>query len=237
MSRVTMVGAVGIGLMVAASSMSAQGVATGPQPPVVVVMGEGVVRAAPDQAWVQIGAESRSKNPRDAQAQTAEAMTAVQKRMASAGIPKDAVRTTGYDLQMEYDYVNGKQVPRGFVARTGIEVRVDDLARLGEVLDASVASGAATVSGLRFDLKQRTTIEREALQRAVADAMRRAEAAAAGASRTIDRVLRIEETPAPRSFAQPVMAMRGSVDERAVTPVAPGEIDVRAQVTVTAAIK
>ncbi|MDO8679219.1 MAG: SIMPL domain-containing protein [Acidobacteriota bacterium] len=38
-----------------------------PELPVVVASGEGVVKAAPDQAWVRIGAESRSKNPKDAQ--------------------------------------------------------------------------------------------------------------------------------------------------------------------------
>ena len=32
-----------------------------PEPPSVVVSGEGIVTAVPDQAWVRIGAESRSK--------------------------------------------------------------------------------------------------------------------------------------------------------------------------------
>lgn len=43
-----------------------------PEPPSVVVSGEGVVKAVPDQAWVRIGAESRSKNSREAQARNAD---------------------------------------------------------------------------------------------------------------------------------------------------------------------
>ena len=120
------------GLLIAVASPAAAQVmgTTTPEPPVVVVSGEGVVKAVPDQAWVLIGAETRSKSPKEAQGQNAEAMTAVQQKIAAAGIPKAAVRTVAYDLQMEYDFANGRQTPRGYVARNSIEVRVDDLARL-----------------------------------------------------------------------------------------------------------
>ncbi|MGH9200680.1 MAG: SIMPL domain-containing protein, partial [Vicinamibacterales bacterium] len=101
------------------------------EPPVIVVSGEGLVKAVPDQAFVRIGAETRSKVSKDAQAQNAVAMSAVQQRLGAAGIPKDAIRTASFDLQMEYEYNNGRQIPRGFVARNTIDVRVDDLARLG----------------------------------------------------------------------------------------------------------
>jgi uncharacterized protein YggE len=209
------------------------------EPPVIVVSGEGLVKAAPDQAFVRIGAETRSKVSRDAQAQNAAAMSAVQQRLAAAGISKEAIRTASFDLQLEFDYNNGRQTPRGFVARNTIDVRVDDLARVSEVLDAATASGATMIHGLRFDLKNRSALEREALQRAVADGLARAEAAASGARRSVDRVVRIEEAgvkggPLP---PQPMMAMRATVEAAPPTPVAAGEIEIRAQVNVTVAIK
>jgi uncharacterized protein YggE len=220
-------------LFATAATSSAQAV---PEPPSVSVSGEGVVTAVPDQAWVRIGAESRAKISRDAQARNAEAMTAVQQKMTALGIPKDAVRTLAIDLQMEYDYANGKQTPRGYVARNTIEVRVDDFAKLGDVLDAAVGSGATNLHGLRFDVKRREALEREALQMAVANAMGRAEALAAGAKRSIDRVLRIEESSVSRGGEMPVMAMRMKAED-AGTPVAAGELEIRAQVRVTASIK
>lgn len=207
-----------------------------PEPPSVVVSGEGVVTAVPDQAWVRIGAESRSKVSKEAQARNAEAMTAVQQKMSALGIPKDAVRTIAIDLQMEYDYANGRQTVRGYVARNTIEVRVDDFAKLGDVLDSAVGSGAANLHGLRFDVKRRETLEREAMQLAVANAMGRAEALASGAKRSIDRVMRIEELSASRGGEFPVMAMRASAAE-AGTPVAAGELEIRAQVRLTASLK
>ena len=207
-----------------------------PEPPSVVVSGEGVVTAVPDQAWVRIGAESRSKVSKEAQSRNAEAMTAVQQKMTALGIAKDAIRTIAIDLQMEYDYANGRQTPRGYVARNTIEVRVDDFAKLGDVLDAAVGSGATNLHGLRFDVKRRDALEREALQLAVANAMGRAEALAAGAKRTLDRVIRIEESSVGRGPEMPVMAMRMKAED-ASTPVAAGELEIRAQVRVIVALK
>jgi uncharacterized protein YggE len=209
-----------------------------PEPPQIIVTGEGVIKVTPDQAFVRIGAESRAKVSKDAQQRNAEAMTAVQQKIAGFGIPKDAIKTIAIDLQMEFDYANGKQTPRGYVARNTIEVRVDDLTKLGDVLDAVVASGATTIHGLQFDTKQRDQIEAQALQAAVKNGTAKAQAVAAGAQRSIDRVIRIEEQfvggggpePMPRAFM-----MAKTAD--ASTPVAAGEISIRAQVRVTVAIK
>src|SRR5437868_15525455 len=49
---------------------------------------------------------------------------------------------------------------KGYVARNTLEVRVDDVARVGELLEAVVTQGATSVSGLRFDVKDRAKLER-----------------------------------------------------------------------------
>jgi uncharacterized protein YggE len=222
-----------LSLLLGATSANAQAV----DPPQVVVTGEAIVKATPDQARISIGAESRSKVSKEAQQRNADAMTAVQQKIASFGIPKDAIKTTAIDLQMEFDYNNGKQTPRGYVARNTIEVRVDDLAKLGDVLDAVVASGATTIHGLRFDIKKRDEIERSALQAAVGNAMTKAEAVAIGAKRTVDRVIRIEESFAGGGGPQPMVRQFKAMSAEASTPVEAGELEIRAQVRLTVAIK
>jgi uncharacterized protein YggE len=208
------------------------------EPQVIVTTGEGIVKRPPDRAWVTIAAESRARSPREAQKTNADAMSAVMQKLKAAGLPNDAIQTAAYDLQPEFDYANGRQTLRGYVARNAVEVRVDDLARLGDILDASVGSGATSVGGVRFDLQDRTSVERDALRRAVADARARAEAAAGGAGVRIDRVLRIEEQrigqePPPRPM------MRAMVGEAAdaTTPIAPGELEIKSRVTLTVAVK
>jgi uncharacterized protein YggE len=214
-------------------------VASQNEAPVVVTTGEGVVKLAPDRLWVSIAAESRAKSPKEAQRANADAMKAVLDRLKTLGLPADAIRTSGYDLQPEFDYANGKQSLRGYVARNSVEVRVDDLSRAGDVLDVAVGSGATNVSGVRFDLKDRTAAEREALRNAVADARRRADSAAAGAGMSVDRVVRIEEHRAMTPEPRPMMMTRQSMvaDAAGAPPIVPGEIEVRVSVTLTSSIK
>jgi uncharacterized protein YggE len=223
-----------VALVFASSIASAQ---TTNEPPVVVVSGVGIVKVAPDQASVRIGTESRSKVSKEAQQRNADVMTAVQQKLTALGIPKDAVRTVGIDLQAEFDYQNGRQTLRGYVARNTIEVRIDEFAKVGDVLDAAVSSGATNVHDLRFDVKNRDAVEQQALQRAVADGLAKAGTIAGAARRAVDRVLRIEEVvvSAPQPLERAVMMRMSAAD--ASTPVAAGEIEIRAQVRLTAAIK
>jgi uncharacterized protein YggE len=206
-----------------------------PPMPVVVTNGQATLTAMPDRAFVTIAAESRSKNSADAQRQNADAMTAVLQKLQQVGIAKDAIRTLAYDLQPEFDYANGRQTLRGYVARNTVEVRVDAIDRVGVVLDAAGSGGATSIGGVRFDLKNREGLERDALRQAVSEARARADAAAAGAGRAIDRVIRIEEERIPE-IVRPMMRM-AAAEAAAPTPIAPSTVEVTARVTLTAALR
>lgn len=230
----TWVPGVVIGTLLVPALAFAQDVALAPVPSVVTT-GQALLQRAPDQAFVTATVETRARVPRDAQQQNATVMNAVLQRLTSAGIPKDAVRTLGYTVQQDVDFVNGRRVARDFVARNAVEVRVDPVERTGEVIDAVVQAGATGVDQVRFDVKDRASLEREALRLAVVDARARADAAAAGAGRTIDRVLKIDDTRQPE-FRGPAMATMVSRDA-AATSIEPGVIEIRATVTLTASLK
>jgi uncharacterized protein len=210
---------------------------TTPEPPVVVTSGEGLVQAVPDRAWITITAESRAGNPRDAQRRNAEAMTPVIDKLRTAGISSDAIRTIGYDLQQEWDYVNNQRTSRGYVARNTIDVRVDSIDRVGELLEMAIGSGATSVGGVRFDLKNRAKLERDALRLAVEDARARADAAAAGAGRSIDRVLRIDAQSGGAPVPMPRVAMLREQAASEAPPIAAGQMEILVHVTLTSALK
>jgi uncharacterized protein YggE len=209
-----------------------------PQQPLVVTTGDGVVQATPNRAWITVTAESRAASPREAQRKNADAMKPVHDRLRAGGIPDDAIKTTVYDLQPDWDYSDNRRVLRGYVARNTIEVRIDDADRVGELLDTAVSAGATSVENIRFDLKDRERIEREALRLAVADARARAEAAAAGAGMMVDRIIRIDE----QGVSSPPVPLRRETLQvgtiaAAAPPVAAGALEVRAHVTVTTLLK
>jgi uncharacterized protein YggE len=224
----------------AAAAASAQAPAQSQDPPVIVAQGEAVVRTAPDVAWVQIAVEARGARPEDARQKAAEAMTAVLAALKPI-VPAPNLRTSGLAVTPEIDYTTGGSRLKGYVARNQVEARVDNLELLSKVMDASIASGATTIAGLRFDVKARAQHEREALRSAVQDATERAQAIAAGAGRTLGPIMRIQEQ---RMSSQPyrvTMAGAGGGGGRGgmadSTPITPGEIEIRAIVVLTAAIK
>ncbi len=225
-------------LLAATAPAFAQAPLAPPSQPTIVTRGQAVVTARPDRAFVTIAAESRARVSADAQKQNAAAMTAVLQKIEQAGVPKDAVRTTGYDLRPEFDYANGKQTFRNFLARNVVEVRLDEIDRVGTVIDAAAAGGATTITGIRFDVRDRAGLERTALRQAVADARARAEAAAAGAGATIDRVVRVEEDGVPFEPPRPMMRMaEASVAGNVPTPVEPSTIEIHARVTLTVSLR
>lgn len=201
---------------------------------VVVTRGEAIVRRAPDRALLILATEVRAPQPAQAQQRNAEMMSAVQQKL-QALVPADAIRTLAYTLHEEFEHVNDRRVSRGYRAANTIEVRVDDLPQLGRIIDAAVESGATNVHNIQFELKDRDGAEREALRLAVADARGRAEAAAAGANLQLAGIVRIEE----QGRAVPMVSMaRMEMDAaRAETPIAPGEIEIRATVMLTAEIR
>lgn len=203
--------------------------------PVVVTQGEAAIKRAPDRAWLTIATETRDSNAAAARRLSAESMTSLQASLRGVGLATDAIRTTGYSLAPDMEWKNGRGIVRGYIVRNQIEVRIDDLDRLSEVIDTANTARGTTLSivGPRFGLKDEAAVQAEALRTAVASAMSRAQAMAAGAGRSLGAITRIEEhnlgSPAP---PQPMM-MRMAAAEAAPTPIEPGEIEIRALVTLT----
>jgi uncharacterized protein YggE len=218
------------GLPVAASAQ--------PQPavPAVVATGQATVRRAPDRAFITATVESRATSPRDAQRTNAGVMTGVLQKLRDGGIPKEAIRTVSLTVEPEYDFTAGRRTLRGYVARNTIEVRVDEIDRVGDVLDTAVNSGATSAGDVRFDLKNRAGAEREALRQAVDDARGRAEALAAGGAVSLGVILRIQEEGTEAGVPRPVTEMMAMRAAGPVTPVNVGEIEIRARVTLTVSV-
>jgi len=226
-----------IALNVAAHS-AAQVTPPAASPSVIVTTGQGTVKQPPDRAWVTIAAESRAKTAQEAQRMNADAMKAVNDRIKAAGIPADAIQTSGYNLQPEFDWAGGKQTLRGYLAHNQVTVRVDDISKAGDVIGAAVASGASNVGNVRLDLKDRDAAERQALQLAVRDARQRAEALASGGNVSIDKIIRIEEQREPDIRPMPqMMTMARAEAGTAAPPIESGELEIRARVTLTVSIK
>lgn len=201
----------------------------------VTMTGQSEVAMAPDQAWVTVGIEARAPKPQDAQKRAAEVMSRIQAQIAALGIPESAVRTVSFSLNADWNYANNKRTLRGYIVSNLVQVRVDDITKVADVLDRSIAAGGNEIHGVRWDLKDRAKVERDALRRAVEDAKLRAEIAVTAAGGRLGPVASINAqqfyAPPPPPMVQ--YARAEAVQVQASTPISAGEIDVRATVTVT----
>lgn len=215
------------------------------EPPSITTKGEAVLKKAPDRAWISVATETRDTKANDARTKNAETMTTVQSALRKAGVAADAIRTTGYSLTPDVQWANGRSTVRGYIARNQIDVRVDDLDKLGDVLDAANSGQNTSISvmGPRFDLKNQQAAEAEALQQAVEVAIARAQAIARGARRQVGGILQISEEgtqtimPPPRPMMLATRAEGYAAQAAPETPITPGEIEVRVTVILKVEIR
>ena len=221
---------------VASTSMAQPAPGGGPPLPSIAVTGTAEVSAPPDRAMVSLGAVVEVKNALDAQKQIAQVMQRVIKDVKAQGIPEEKIRTAGLALNPIYAHPAPKagqepEAPRivGYRASNTVRVQVDDMERVGAVIDAGITAGANQLNSLSFDLRDDLKFRKQALQLAAQEARSKAEAIAAALNLQLGEVIEVREEggqpaySAERRFAAPAAA---------ATPVQPGQLQVNAGVTV-----
>lgn len=197
----------------------------------VTVAGTGTVSATPDMAEITTGVVTQAPTAAQALAANSEAMERLLQALGALGIVTRDIQTTNISVSPLRRQGRDGQPPEitGYEVTNQVRVNVRDLSRLGRVLDQQVGQGANLVSGIRFEQQEPQPLIDEARRRAMADARRKAELYAATSSLTVGRVLAVQEAGAvsPR----PAMVPRTTIS--AAVPVAPGEQEIQATVTVT----
>lgn len=130
-----------------------------PGGPIITTAGAGRVAIPADGATVHILVQALRPTPTAASSAMAERIEAVLAALSAAG--GEARTTTGYSLDSERNRETGEHV--GYRARSGVEVKIDDLSRLSPLLEAALAGGATDISSLHFTAAG----EREAYDRAL----------------------------------------------------------------------
>lgn len=129
------------------------------------VSASGSAETDPDRAVVQVGVEARGESADDVRSELAEGADALQKTFEELGIPEDNVQTSNYRI-------NERRQETGFEGVHVFRLEVDDIDRVGEIIDASVEAGADVVGHVNFTLRDETreTLRDEALDEALANA-------------------------------------------------------------------
>jgi uncharacterized protein len=192
----------------------------------------GDVMAEPDMATTTLGVTTEAPSAAGALAANAEQMTRVLAALKRAGLADRDVRTSQLSVNPKYVYEQN-QPPRltGYDASNQVTVIARDLKRLGPTVDAAVNAGATNVNSISFGLADPKAAEDAARVAAVKALQAKADLYARAVGHPIVRLVSLSEDAGyepPRMLNELVVT---ASKRMAPTPVAPGEMQVRVQVS------
>ncbi|MCC7370898.1 MAG: SIMPL domain-containing protein [Chloroflexi bacterium] len=200
----------------------------------VAVVGDGRVTVQPDLATVTFGVEATGQTLAAVQADASTRMQAVIDGLVGLGMPREDIKTSRISASPVYDQRDNTQI-RGYRASNSVQVKLRELDRVGQIVDAITAAGANRVEGLAFSVEKIEEPKNQARAQAMQNARVKADQLAALAGMRITGIKAIQESDAsssPVQYAQPAAA-RAEGAVAAPPPIEPGTQEIRTQVTVT----
>lgn len=207
-----------------------------PEEPRLRVEGTGTAAAEPDMATLGIGVEAQAQTPSAAVEAMAGDMSTVIDALRGAGLEERDIRTGELSLHPVFaeppEDRGGVPEIAGYTAANEVTVRIRDLRRVGEIVEAGISEGATRFGGLTFGLADPAPVVDAALADAMADALRKARLLAEAADLRLGDIVEVTEIGGgggPRPME--MRAMQADI------PVAPGEVETTARVAVGFAIQ
>jgi hypothetical protein len=201
------------------------------------VTGNAKVSAQPDRVQIDIGVSTHAASSQEAAARNARQVDAVLAAVRKATGPAAVLKTISYALNPNYQYHpnGGEPTIEGYNASNVVQVTLDDLAKIGAVIDSATQAGANHVQDIQFTLRDQDAVRAQALREAASRASRDAEVLAAALGLKVVRVLTVEEN-SPR--AMPVRMFSRAVTTTTAaaapaTPVEAGTLEVTADVALS----
>jgi len=206
------------------------------QAPVVELTVSQIVKSKPDVAQVSAGVTTRAPTARAALSQNAAAMKKVVDRLRALGIADKDIQTANFSLNAQFTYPQGGGAPvfAGYDASNQVSVKLRQIDKVGDALDALVAAGANNISGPSFMVDDDTALKQQARTQAYQRGQAMAQDYARMAGYTGVRLLDVEESvqsggPPP---PMPPIAAAYAIERDASTPVVPGEVGTAVTLTV-----
>jgi|SRR5579872_2292090 len=201
------------------------------------VTGQGVASARPERAQINVGVLTQEKLSQTAAMQNARAMDAVMVALRKLLGADADIKTVNYSLSPDYQYRPGgsKATISGYSVLNVVRVTVDDVTKVGAVIDAAAQAGANHVESVQYLVRDPAALRSQALREAAAKAKADAETLASALNLKILKIQSVEGSrdvgPAPPEPLEADARFAAAAPEP--TPIQPAGIDVTANVTLT----
>lgn len=201
------------------------------------VSGTAKISVKPDIARLSIGVVSTGSSVSATQKQNTEKMNAITGAIKGFGVKDDDIQTSNYSIYPQYDYTDGRQVLRGYQVSQQLSVKVRNLETIGDIIARAGELGSNDVGGVSFEVDDTTALQKQARDKAIADAKEKAEVLARSLGMRLGKAVSFSED----SGSYPVPLMYNSYDKvameagsRAPSPdIQSGSLDVAKNVSIT----
>ncbi|MGC5324367.1 SIMPL domain-containing protein [Brevibacillus sp. SYSU BS000544] len=195
------------------------------------VVGEGRISTAPDQAIITLGVMTEGQNLEAVQKENNEKTANIIRSLMAMGIPKEDIKTSEYRIDTMYDYVEGRQIFRGYRVTHLLQITINQVGLTGRVVDTAVSQGANTISNIQFTVSKPDAFYNRALSLAYKDSLSKATTLASTMGVVLSKVPASVQELTQGSVA-PVPYQAGMQAKALSTPIQPGEVEIVARVLV-----
>jgi hypothetical protein len=203
----------------------------------ITISAQGQVMAKPDVAYINLGVSTTALTAQEAMKENNAALAAVIAKLESLGVAKKDMQTGYISLNPQTTPIKpgetGADKITSYWANNTLNVTINDLTKVGEILDAAITAGANTVNGIRFGVKDSSKLNDQALTEAVKTARAKADLVAEGLGLKVTSVQSVSIDSYVGS--EPVYAKMaaGGMRDSASVPIEAGELTFTASVRVT----
>jgi uncharacterized protein YggE len=206
----------------------------------VSVTGTGRVRLQPDRFSFTVGVQTMSPTVEEAVNENNARIAAVTAALKKAGATPEEIQTSGFSIYPQQDYSQGR-LPKllGYQVSNNLTVTRKQIGEAGKLLQAAIAAGVNTSSGLSFSVSDPTRGRDQGLRAAFDDARAKAALLAAAAGRGLGPALAITEGSEPNVIPRPMRAAQSMVMKAEVSevPVESGSEELTFTVSVVFALR
>jgi len=136
--------------------------------------GKGTIQVKPNIAVVSLGVVTENMDLNIALKENTAKMNKVIASLKNMGIAEKDIKTQNYNIGLNYDYIEGKQVFKGYRVANILSVTIRDINAVGEVINTAVDNGANVVNNINFTVSNPSLYYREALNLAIKDSVEKA---------------------------------------------------------------
>lgn len=153
----------------------------------ITVSGAAEQEVAPDIAYVYISIYGRGESADNAASSAAAKTAAVKKALLGLNITSDKFESVNYYLSPVYN----KNKVTGYQANNNLKISVNDLSKVGSVIDKAAAAGVDAVNNIEFSVSNKELLQRQLLSAAVENARQHAAVVANAGNRNLGRMIAV----------------------------------------------